>query len=407
MNTDTIYNYDKLKFKLLKYSKYKIIYEEANNVKFLNIKKKIENYKKEPNQDKKFITTFIISDNKVIMQCDERIDRFNLKKFDQYINKKDNIKIIIYLFDTTIENNEYISFLNICENIKLKISLKQYISIFSKTNLPLSGFLSICFTFFTIFALSEYGIPINKVTDFHILVILQIFSILFLSMIFSFFSILMFFLLVPLLLYFGVGINNLFILVALQLITFYIVNWYLKKKHPNLLSKIPKFIIKPTLLITAFISLFLSTIFLIIMAQSILSSFFPYAIFYNKSGYELVISEYITRFSGYPKILIKNQKEYYVPVVDSSYYYLYDIEESKNKYLSDLKKQEMKSKLDSICKNDSTKKDFQKYYILNNHYIKPQFLTEKMSINDNDVILKPLQKNLLIKLDDINALCKK
>jgi hypothetical protein len=82
-------------------------------------------------------------------------------------------------------------------------------------------------------------------------------------------------------------------------------------------------------------------------------------------------------------------------------------EESKNKYLSDLKKQEMKSKLDSICKNDSTKKDFQKYYILNNHYIKPQFLTEKMSINDNDVILKPLQKNLLIKLDDINALCKK
>mgnify|MGYP000331803064 FL=1 len=30
-----------------------------------------------------------------------------------------------------------------------------------------------------------------------------------------------------------------------------------------------------------------------------------------------------------------------------------------------------------------------------------------MSINDNDVILKPLQKNLLIKLDDINALCKK
>ena len=38
MNTDTIYNYDKLKFKLLKYTKYKIIYEEANNVKFFKIK---------------------------------------------------------------------------------------------------------------------------------------------------------------------------------------------------------------------------------------------------------------------------------------------------------------------------------------------------------------------------------
>jgi hypothetical protein len=140
------------------------------------------------------------------------------------------------------------------------------------------------------------------------------------------------------------------------------------------------------------------------MGQSILSSFFPYSKFYNKSGYELAINEYITRFSGYPKILIKDQKKYYVPVVDSDYYYVYDIEKSKNQYLSKLNEK----KLNSICKSNSTKEEFQKNYIVNNPYIKPQFLTEKISMEDNDVRLEPLEKNeRLIKLEEINEICKK
>ena len=57
----------------------KIIQEEASNIKFLDIKKKIENYKEEPNQKKKFITVFLVSDDKVIMQYDERLDKFYLK----------------------------------------------------------------------------------------------------------------------------------------------------------------------------------------------------------------------------------------------------------------------------------------------------------------------------------------
>ena len=79
MDTETIYNYDELKLKLLKFSKHKIIQEEANNIKFLDIKKKIENYKDEANQKKKFITVFLVSDDKVIMQYDERLDKFYLK----------------------------------------------------------------------------------------------------------------------------------------------------------------------------------------------------------------------------------------------------------------------------------------------------------------------------------------
>lgn len=404
MDIDTIYNYDELKLKLLKFSKHKIIHEENNNIKFLDIKKKIENYKDEPNQKKKFITVFLVSDNKVIMQYDERVDKFNLKIFDPYINEKNNIKIIIYFFDTSHKNNAYINFLNVCENIKLKINFKNYISIFSKINLPINGFLSICFTFFTIFALSEYGIPITKVTDFSVITILLMFSILFLAIVFSLSTILIIILLIPLLLYFYAGFDNLFGLGILEAITLFTVTWYLKKYYPNLLNKLPILIIKPSLFIMAFFSIFCSILFLTIMGQSILSSFFPHSTFYNKSGYALAINEYITRFSGYPKILIKGEKEYYVPVVDSDYYYVYDIEKSKNQYLSKLKEK----KLDSICENNSTKEEFQKNYIVNNPYIKPQFLTEKISIDDNDVRLEPLEKNeRLIKLEEINELCKK
>ncbi|WP_323595953.1 hypothetical protein [Aliarcobacter butzleri] len=155
-------------------------------------------------------------------------------------------------------------------------------------------------------------------------------------------------------------------------------------------------------------SAFCSILFLTIMGQSILSSFFSHSKFYNKSGYELAINEYITRFSGYPKILIKNEKEYYVPVVDSDYYYVYDIKASKNKYLSDLKEEKMKSRLKSICENENKIKEFLKNYIVNNPYIKPQFLTEKISMEDNDVKLEPLQNfDRLIKLEEIDSLCKK
>lgn len=252
MYTDTIYNYDELKLKLLKFSEHKIIYEESNNIKFLDIKKKIENYKKESHQNKQYITVFIVSNNKVTMQYDERIDKFNLKIFDPYMNEKDNLKIIIYFFDTTHKNTEYISFLNICQSLKLKINFKNYILFFSKINLPINGFFGICFTFFTIFALSEYGIPITKVTDFHIIVILQIFSILFLTIILSFFSVLVIILFIPFLLYIYVDYNNLFVLATLEMTILLLLNWYLKKNYPNLLNKLPIFIIKSFFFITAF-----------------------------------------------------------------------------------------------------------------------------------------------------------
>lgn len=408
MDTNEIYDYDELKLKLLKFSRYRIISEEKNNINIFNIKKKIENYKKESSENKEFITVFIVSDNKVIMQYDERVDKFNLKIFDPYMNERDNLKIIIYFFDTTLKKNEYINFLNICENIKLKMNFKNYMSIFSKINLPLNGFFGICFTFFTIFALSEYGIPITKVADFHIIVILQMFSIIFLAMILSFSTILIIILLIPLLLYVYAGYNNLFVLGIFEVIILLTVTWYLKKYYPNLLNKLPIFIIKPSLYIMATFSAFCSILFLTIMGQSILSSFFSHSKFYNKSGYELAINEYITRFSGYPKILIKNEKEYYVPVVDSDYYYVYDIKASKNKYLSDLKEEKMKSRLKSICENENTRKEFLKNYIVNNPYIKPQFLTEKISMEDNDVKLEPLQNfDRLIKLEEIDSLCKK
>gem|GEM_PF-6484309 len=407
MDVDTIYNYDELKLKLLKFSKHKIIHEKNNNIKFLDIKKKIETYKNEYNQKKKFVTVFLVSDNKVTMQYDERLDKFNLKIFDSYLNEKNNLEIIIYFFDTTLKNNEYINFLNVCENVKLKINSKNYMSIFSKINLPINGFIGICFTFFTIFALSEYGIPITKVTDFHIIVILQIFSILFLAVMLSFAFVLSLILMIPLLIYVYAEYNNLFILTILEVILLLVFNWSFKKYRPNLFNKLPIFVIKLFLSIMVFFSASFSILILIIMGQSILSSFFPHSKFYNKSGYELAINEYITRFSGYPKILTKNQKEYYVPVVDSDYYYVYDIEESKNKYLSDFKKEKMKSRLNSICENNFTKEEFQKNYIVNNPYIKPQFLTEKISMEDNDVRLEPLKLEKLIKLEEINTLCKR
>ena len=405
MKQDTIYDYDELKLKLLPSSKYKIIYEQDNsNIKFIEINKKIEYYKKELNQEKTFITAFIIYKNKVVMQYDKRLDQFNMNIFDNYSNKKDDLKIIIYLFDATVNNNCYLKFLNICENIKFKINLKNYFSIFSKISLPLSGFLSISFTLFTIFALSEYGIPLNKVTDFNTLAILQIFSILFLSIIFSLFGILMYLLLIPLLLYFFVGIKSIFILALIQILIIFILTKYLKKYNPILFSKIFKSILKFSIFIMGSLYLSFSILVFVMMSQSIISSYFPNFKLYDKTGYELAMHEYLTKFSGYPKILIKNQKEYYVPAIDSDYYYVYDLEESEELYLSSLKQENMKPKLESICKDSNTIKEFQKNYIPNNPHIKPQFLNEKIKIEDNDE-LKSFKYDNVIKLEKINELC--
>ena len=147
-----------------------------------------------------------------------------------------------------------------------------------------------------------------------------------------------------------------------------------------------------------------SILVFVMMSQSIISSYFPNFKLYDKTGYELAMHEYLTKFSGYPKILIKNQKEYYVPAIDSDYYYVYDLEESEELYLSSLKQENMKPKLESICKDSNTIKEFQKNYIPNNPHIKPQFLNEKIKIEDNDE-LKSFKYDNVIKLEKINELC--
>lgn len=405
MTDNTIYDNDELKLKLLKFSKYKIIDEESKNIKSFNIKKKLLNYKNELNHEQKYITIFIFSANKIVMKYDERIDKLDLKFFDQYLDEKDNLRIIIYLFDTSNNSNEYIDFSNMNENIKFKIEFKNYISIFSKFTLLLSGFFTMCFTFFTIYALSEYGIPIMKMMDFHVIVILQICTILFFILLCSLSTIIVIFLFIPCLIYY-IGIHHLFILFIIQIGILIISIWFLKKYYLYTLSKLPLFIIKIFLHLTVFFSAFLSLMILFIMSQSILSSIFPLNKLYDKSGYFLAIEQYSTRFSGYPKILNMNEKKYYVPIIDSNYYYIYDIDKSKKLFISSIKNEKQKSILASICTNDNTKREFQKNYIFNNPYIKPQFLTEKISIKDSNIELQPLDFNILISLEEINSLCE-
>jgi len=126
-----------------------------------------------------------------------------------------------------------------------------------------------------------------------------------------------------------------------------------------------------------------------------------------RSNYGMVMDIYQNMYSGYPKILIDNSQDmnttYYVPFEAGGYYYVYDVEDVKERYFADLNKINIKL---TLCKKQSLRDDFNETYIIDNPYIKQKYQNKRFSINDKNISIEEFNMAKIISLDDINrSLC--
>ena len=126
-----------------------------------------------------------------------------------------------------------------------------------------------------------------------------------------------------------------------------------------------------------------------------------------RSHYINVKYVYQNLYSGYPKILIDNSKEknnmYYVPFEAKGYYYVYNIQDVKKNYFSDLNKTLIQQ---TLCKKKNLRYEFMQTYIIDNPYIKAKYQNKRFSINDKNITIEEFNLAKMISIDDINsALC--
>lgn len=402
------YNYEELKLKLelFEFSQYKKLDENMSKINFKDIKNELKAYRISPKQDKKYITIFLVSNDKIIKRIDKSLDKFKLQIFKQYKNEKSNLKVVCYIFDTTNKQSsfDYQKFLYKNTFFNITESLQNGLSIFKQKIIPLLGLLSAFLLLFTYLGVSEHGIPSSYIADTPIIAFLLMASFTVFAGLLVVLYLGIIFLLIPLILcvIFDCFAPIPFGLILISyLLIFYI---YFTNKFPLLVYEYHRLLGFLAKLLVIVLPSFSALIIGFYIIQSILSSYYPNNNFYGKSMYTSVILEYQARYSGYPKILKRDGKEYYVPVKDARYYYVYDIKNVKKRYFNDLSKGKQ-DKLSKICMSSQIEKEFIDGYILNNKYIKPKYLTLHFSINDTSIIIEDFNKSKLINFDDIDELC--
>ncbi len=403
-------DFQSFQLKLLKFSKYKIFEAEGNEITCKDAINKLKKLRKKGDEKQKYITTFIIFDEKIIKRIDERLDKFTLSPFYAYEITKDKFKILSYCFDISDKNakNKYHTFLATVSQEEIKCKLKDDFSFIKQYISPFIFLFTGLILFFTYLGFSEYGIPDSYIADIASISFLIIASIIFTLIVVIVSISIAFYLLIPLILceIFGCSWQILIIGSGIYLFLFFTV---LRIKKPLLVSQINTLWIDFIRSLSIVIGVIIIFIFVFLISQSILSSLIKNTNFNNKTAYEFIMSVYFSNYSGYPKILTKNEKTYYLPVKDNRYYYLYDVEEVKKNYFNLLLKN-YKNKLDQICYSKQNKLEFIHSYILDNPYIKPKRLKEQIPINtkDVDIHIEDFDMSKLITLNDINvSLCQK
>lgn len=396
-------DYEELKLELLKFSKNKIIDDYAKDISFFENYRKLFKYKLEQNKNK-YIVVLLVSDDKVVKKIDNRLDKFTFKFWKKYFNEKENIRVVVYLFDTDNENAQLENFLGVNSKLTLKSEINYAFDFFKKYITIPSGLLGALIVFFTYLGITEYGIPIDKVQDATSISYLLIAGI---GTVVGFFV-----LIIPIVFYFIFPIlvcsflcNGHLPYWLIVLFIYFLVYNLLGRKYPVIINLINHFLIEITKgAVFSIIALSIITVTLII-SQSILSNLVPDNKFYDKSGYRMVLSEYLLHYSGYPKILNKDGKDYYLPVKDNRYYYVYDVNNVKDEYFSWLKKEKHNKKLAEICDNNTTKNKFKEQYILNNPFIKPGYLNKSFKIDDSNISIEAFDMDKLISDKDVENLC--
>jgi len=134
---------------------------------------------------------------------------------------------------------------------------------------------------------------------------------------------------------FGLGVALIIILLFLL--------YFVKKIKPlwihNFFNESENFI--PSLSIASALGIFLLVVILIggtTISGTITHSFSKHL---WRSNYGMVMHVYQNMYSGYPKILIDNSQDknntYYVPFEAGGYYYVYDVENVKERYFAEIK----------------------------------------------------------------------
>lgn len=409
-------DFNLLEEELVKYSKFVIFKENGNS----NICKKailkLQNLRASGDERKKYITIFVVFNNKVIDRFDYRLDKFKLNIFSSYDTKDAKIKFIAYYFDTDkkIDKSSYKSFITYLDKDDIKYSIYTKYNSIKKAILPLTSIFTGLILLFCYFGLSEYGIPIDLISNMAVITFLLTVSVFAIPIVTGVLIIVYFLLILPIL--FGIYFN-----VSIPTIAFFIIGYifivfilYINNIYPNIV-KISKvflsevstvFITFLTFIMVSFFTLgILITIYYTIM-KDLKNNPAPYMSKYVV--YEWVISYYYRYYSGYPKIVYKNKKMYYLVANDDIFFYTYDIDDVKSRYFKLLKKKENKYTLKEICKNSNTRETFKKNYIINNPYIKPNYINKYISTSDKNITIESFDKSKMIDIDDINnKLCKK
>lgn len=403
-------NYEELQVDLLRFARYKILDLTLAISDKKTMLKELQEIKDNQELNKKYITAIVVYDNKVIETINEKANKFDLKFLRKFKNNTDDLKIIIYLFDITDKKNHtaYNSFLKVNNPSIFTNQLKEDFQTI-KHIAPIFGIVSAFVFLFVYLGLAEYGIPFGEVTDTASMVSMLISIFLIFIVILTFSYILVAYFVIPFFVCYLLDISeilhcsnySIMIMIGIYLFGIYFI---LNRNFPLLVSKYNN-IVKEFIRDNTFIvSIGISIVLIIIMLQAIISTFLPKNTFYSKSAYAFVGSGYHYYYSGYPKILKKNEKYYYVALKDARRYYAYDIQNIKERYFDLLRKDEQKN---SICKNDTSKKEFIKGYILNNPYIKPKYHTQYFKIDDKNITIEEFNINKLIHLDEIKKLCNK
>jgi len=382
-------DFEELELVLLKFSKYRICDEELKAIKCSETIAKLKDIR-ETNENKKFITVFIILNNKLVHKEEKRLDNFSLEFFSKYSNNKDKkgFRVIAYCFDTTTksEKEEYLDFSTTNNRFNFLNEIKKAPLIIKKYIAPIFALIGGLTLLFTYLGFSEYGIPTSYISDTPSIVFLIISSLVILASL----SLVIF----------------IFIIAVLSSI-YVVISYFSKKINPLQEYNNTKRILRIMKHLVWFVPGTILLIFTILISGSILSSITSNNLF-DKKAYELVMTQYFHKHSGYPKILKKDEKYYYLPVKDARYYYVYDIEKVKKLYLEDAT---VKTRIMGMCRDknnfDKLFENFKRYYIVNNNYIKPEYLNEHFPIADKNITIENFNTSKLITRKDILKLCSK
>jgi len=309
-------NFEEIEPHLVQFSEFKIYDKENKQISYLDARKELEKIKEA--KKKENITAFLIFKGQIIERIDTSLG--NLDYFEKIYKDKENLRLVIYNFKDEAKYKKFLSNSKIDEYDNILISFRKKII---KNYFRISLFILLITTFIVYNIFIDFAIPFDSTIDLIFLFKSEIFIVLFL------------YLFVPILLPM-ICIRCTFPFL-LSMIIYWIMNIFNVSMPINILVTLFSFFIFYYLIDKKYIKFsYINKIYSYVLVFG-LSPFIGLVLisstYLNDTKVNLVINPY-QKVYGYPKIIEKDNKEYYI-VAKGKYNYLgYDIEEHKCKFIT-------------------------------------------------------------------------